>query len=177
MEEDAVAFAADARWGEVGLAVGVGSIDHRRVVGDGGELDRRVALDEPAGKTERVVVDGGCRAATWPLDIEAHVRRLNGRIWRDRVEEVVEVRHGDVARPKPCSTFVRIDVDGRWRDRDGPEQAGRFDSRFPIVLLLSRIAHGVRCKQVNSDEDERPVSKPSVGCDVAALHEPHVDVE
>jgi hypothetical protein len=63
--KDAVAFTAETRL-EADLSIGIRSIDHRRIVVDGGELDRRVALDKRAFKAEGAVVNRGLDATTCP---------------------------------------------------------------------------------------------------------------
>jgi hypothetical protein len=96
LAEHPVSFVTDSRFADGGLSTGVGAVrDPGDVVG-GREADGGVPGDVVSGEAERLVGDRLPVSRAVPPDVEADVRRSGGRLIRDGVEEVVEVRDGEI---------------------------------------------------------------------------------
>ena len=106
---------------------------------------------------------GTTRAMARPADVEAHMRW--NRRWaaaEDRIEEVVVVGNWDLAGVQARPAAPGVHIDRRGCDRDCPEQPRRSDPRLEVVVLMARIADGVRIEQINSYKPERPVVHATV---------------
>ena len=165
----------DARLADVGLARGVGAVDHISAVIRCGEADRCVAIHVVASEAEVLVTDLLPGPSTRPADVKAHMRRKRRRWWlveANRDEEVVEVGYRNVGGAQARVAAPGVDVDRRGCDRNRPEQPRRGDPRLEIVLLDPD-----RVEQINSYEAERSVVVAPIIANIDAAHEPHIAIE
>jgi hypothetical protein len=93
----------------------------------------------------------------------------------DRVEEVEEVVDRHIGHLKDGSSISLMNLDGVFRYRHRPEDAGWADAR--LVVMNLRAAEGIHriLEDVESDEGERLLMAFTVEADVDTFHQAHID--